>query len=198
MWPAIKDFVQKLLKSSASTIVLALCLAIAGYFLLRAPSPPSYTSEPGAVTTAVEPKVVTKVVEKIKRVMVPGPSKIIYLDKEKLSAALKMPELMKEEGVPVDTASIPAHTGPTTTVTLLNPETGVFKAVTRQEPPKFLQFKKEWGVRAGFGTGNLVLGEIYLRPLRLGPIDLEVRGYARRTDRDGSDFGGVLLLDYRF
>jgi len=34
--------------------------------------------------------------------------------------------------------------------------------------------------------------------VRLGPASVEVRGYAERDDRSGADFGGVVLLDYRF
>ena len=178
-------------------LIPALAVGLAVWWLRSAPSPPPFTSTPGPVTVAPVPTVVERIIEKIKVVKVPGPERIVFLEKAALATALKMPELNALSDNVLSVASVKPHTGPTTAIALLSP-TGEGRIILRQEPPKFWDLKKEFGVRAGFGSGNLILGEIYVRPLRIGPIDVEVRGYARRTDRDGSDFGGVLLLDYRF
>ena len=42
------------------------------------------------------------------------------------------------------------------------------------------------------------MGELYARPVRVGPITVEVRAFGYRNDRDGADFGAVVLADYRF
>jgi len=32
----------------------------------------------------------------------------------------------------------------------------------------------------------------------VGPVTVEVRGWGKRDDRNGADFGGAILADYRF
>jgi hypothetical protein len=156
----------------------------------------------GEVVDARAPKAVVKVIERIKRVQVPGPERIVYLEKKGLAAALKMPELEKERGEAVAVAEVQPHIGKTTVVSMLD-NTGVTRMILRPEPHPFFQFKKEMGIRAGIGTGGLALGEVYLRPFAVNPRDrgqlnVELRGFAKRTDADGADFGGAVLLDYRF
>jgi len=43
-----------------------------------------------------------------------------------------------------------------------------------------------------------VVGEIYARPVRIGPVTVELRGFGKRDDRSGADFGAAALIDYRF
>lgn len=180
-------------------LIIALSVGIAIFFLRYAKSPSSSTSV-GTVSTATTPKGAVRT----HKVKTPPPQKIVAYDKEELAFRLKMPELKNEIGLPIAVAEIPSHPGPTTTIAMLDNTTGESRIIQRPEPPPFFNLKKEFGVRGGFGTGNLIVGEIYLRPLALNPKDgkgqlnLELRGYARRTDADGSDFGGVILLDYRF
>jgi hypothetical protein len=57
--------------------------------------------------------------------------------------------------------------------------------------------KREWGVRAGFGTGGLVQGEIFARPLRVGPVETEIRGFAK-SDHRGTEVGAMILFEMRF
>jgi len=64
--------------------------------------------------------------------------------------------------------------------------------------PPFFALQKEFGVRAGTGMRGLIIGEIYARPARVGPVTVEVRGWGKRDDRNGADFGGAILADYRF
>src|SRR3990167_4085117 len=75
---------------------------------------------------------------------------------------------------------------------------GVGSIEYRAATPRFFAVQKEFGVRAGMGTGGLVVGEVYARPLRIGPVNIEIRGYGKRDDRSGADFGGIVLIDYRF
>jgi hypothetical protein len=48
------------------------------------------------------------------------------------------------------------------------------------------------------GTGGLVVGELYARPARVGPVTVEIRAFGKRDDRSGADFGGAVLADFRF
>jgi hypothetical protein len=74
---------------------------------------------------------------------------------------------------------------------------GKGKILYRQEKRSFWEIKREWGVRAGFGTGGLVQGEIFARPLRVGPVEVEIRGYGK-NDKERSEFGGLIMLEMRF
>jgi hypothetical protein len=65
-------------------------------------------------------------------------------------------------------------------------------------PAPFFQVKKEFGIRAGGGNGGLIVGEVYGRPLRMGPMDVEVRAFATTDDANGSNLGLAVLGDYRF
>ena len=192
MWQTAKKYLNY-----SQTIALVGCIAFILWLRYAPPTSPSYTPDAGPVVTAPVPKVVEKIIERLKVVTKPGPERIVFIQKEPLAAKLEMPELLSTADNVLSVATVKPHTGSTTVVSTLSP-TGEGRILLRQEPPKFWDLKKEFGVRAGFGSGNLILGEIYVRPLRIGPIDLEIRAYARRTDRDGSDFGGVLLLDYKF
>lgn len=180
-------------------LLIALCIGVALFYIryVRSPGP---SISVGTVTVAKTPKGAVKA----RKIKTPPPKEIVVYDKFELSAKLKMPELKLERGDPLAVAEIPSHIGPTTTIAMLDNTTGETRIIMRPEPPPFFQLKKEFGVRAGFGTGNLIIGELYFRPLAVNPRDargqlnLEVRAFVRRTDADGSDFGGALLLDYRF
>ncbi len=166
------------------------------YLRFARPTPPAYDPTPQPVQTAKEPRVVTRTVTKV--VKVPGPPRIVYLDKPETVNALKMPELLDVPDNVLAVASVPpSGERPVTVVSTLSPE-GEGRIEYRMEPQKFFQVKKEFGIRAGIGTGNVGIAEVYGRPLRLGPVTVEVRGWVQRTDRDGGDGGGAVLLDYRF
>jgi len=68
----------------------------------------------------------------------------------------------------------------------------------KPKTPPFFAIQKEFGVRAGMGTGGLVLGELYGRPARVGPVTVEIRAFGKRDDRSGADFGAAVLGDMRF
>ena len=158
-----------------SHCIVAACvgLAVLLYLRLAPKSPGTYSSEPGPVTEAPEPTVVTKVVTK--RVAVPGPTKIIYLDKEQTAAALKMPELKLSPDNVLAVATIPpSGDAPTTAIAKLTPE-GEGKILYRVEPAPFFQLKKEFTGRARylFAGTNKIEADLVIRPLRLGPVNLE-------------------------
>jgi len=192
MWTKVKTLVQKV---GAKYVLIALCVLLVLAYLRFAPQITPPLQEKGPVVVAPETKVVTKYVTR--RVVVPGPERIVYLNRQEAAVALKMPELNTGSDNILAVVTVPPHSGPTTAIARLSPS-GEGSILLRQEPTPFWKIKKEFGARAGMGTGGLIIGEIYARPLRIGSIDLEARGYAKRDDRSGADFGAALLMDYRF
>lgn len=158
-------------------------------------SKPTYDPAPQPVQTAPEVRTVTRTVTR--RVVVPGPERIVYLDRQETAAALKMPELLASPDNVLEAVTIPCPDRDVTAVSLID-NTGQGLIIYRPERQKFFRLKKDFGLRAGAGSGGLILGEVYARPLRVGPVDVEVRGWTQRTDRDGADFGGAVLMDWRF
>ena len=174
-------------------ILGALAIAAALLYLRYAPdSLKPWTNAPGPVTIAES----AEEAKWVEPEFVPGPPRLKVYPKAKLSEKLDMPELKLLPGDVVATADIPPSSGTTTAVATL--DNGVGGIVYKQKPAPFFALQKEFGVRAGFGTGGLVLGELYARPARVGPVTVEIRGFAQRTDRSGADFGGAVLADYRF
>jgi len=192
MWTKLSDRAKHLL---IDFLLIALVIACVIAYLRYAKSPPSSTSTPGPVATAPEAKKAKKVTRKEVK---PGPSVLITLDREEAAAALKMPELAKGPDNVLAAVTIPpSGECPVTAVSTLSPE-GEGKIVYRTEPRKFLQLKKEFGVRAGAGSGGMISAEVYARPLRVGSVDIELRGYVKRDDRTGGDGGGAVMVDWRF
>lgn len=160
---------------------------------MPAPEP----KEPGPLVNTPEPKIV----ERVKRVYVPGPERIIYLEKEDLSAKLEMPELKKETGDPIAVARIPPHRGPTTAIAVLDNTTGETRILARQEPLPFLEWKKEFRLQGRylFSGANMVEADFVVNPLRIGPVELEAGAGAeiRRGD-DSIGARGWIGASYRF
>lgn len=142
---------------------------------------------------------------KVVRIEVPGPVRIRVI--EKIKYIEKMPDVLTPSTVQdnaahvIASATIPPSTaGGTASAILRTGPDGVGVGAIEYRPatPKFFALQKEWGVRAGMGTGGLVIGELYARPLRVGPVTVEARGWGKRDDRSGADFGAAVLADYRF
>ena len=149
-----------------------------------APSAGSGTAV-GVVTTAPPPKVVERIVEKIKVVVKPGPERIVFLQKEPLAAALKMPELTLTSDNVISVATAKPHTGPTTIVSTLSPE-GEGKILLRQEPPPWFQLQKAWE----FDGRYLFLGSHVAEiDLRINPIHINARD--GRMTVEPHLFGGI-------
>lgn len=180
------------------TALAAVCALM--YLRFAKPTPPAYSPETKPVATANEPKVITRTV--IKRVMEPGPERVVYLPTPQVNEALPgavSPAVAADNDARIlAVATIPPHIGDTTALAIMRTDNGT--ATTRidyrQMPPPFFAVKKEFGARVGVGTGGTVLGELYARPVRIGPINVEVRGWVHAgNDTDG---GGAVLLDYKF
>lgn len=147
----------------------------------------------------------SRIVEKIKKVYVPGPERVRVIEKtvyvEKMPGALTPETVLDNTAQVIASAKIPpAPAGGTASAILRTGPDGVGVGSIEWKPatPPFFAIQKEYGVRAGMGTGGLVLGELYARPARVGPVTIEVRGYGKRDDRSGADFGAAILGDMRF
>ena len=128
-------------------IVLCCVLAIAcgslAYFHFKKPVSVS--------TEAYTPASEIKEIIKIKRVEVPGPERIITIEKEKIVEKLKLPdEIAKNPDKQViATAVIPPHEADTNAVAILDTRTGEGSISVKQEDPQLFAFlnKKEIGGR---------------------------------------------------
>ena len=140
----------------------------------------------------------------IERIYIPGPERVRVIETikylEKVPGALTPQTASDNNAHVIASAEIPPSPAGGTATGILRYQNGVGVGSIEYRPatPRFFAVQKEFGVRAGMGTGGLVLGEIYARPLRIGPVTVEVRGFGRRDDRNGADFGGAALLDMRF
>ena len=139
---------------SLKTVLIVLCciLAIAcaslAYFHLK--TPPTVNTE--TYTPAPEIKETVK----IKRVEVPGPEKIITIEKEKVVEKLHLgDEIGKNPDKQIiATATIPPHEGDTNAVAVMDTRTGEGSISVKQEDPPLVAFlnKKEIGGRFGYTT----------------------------------------------
>jgi len=160
----------------------------------------SWFNTPQPAQQAQESSVVTK----IERVYVQGPERVKVIEKikyiEKVPGALTPATMADNTAHVVASAQIPPSSAGGTATGILRIQDGVGTGSIEWKPAKtpFFAVQKEFGVRGGVGTGGLVLGELYTRPVRVGPVSVEVRAYGKRDDRSGADFGGVALIDYRF
>ena len=180
--------------------LIALCVVAVLSYLRFAPDYlKPWTNAPQPATQPKDPAA------KIERIEVPGPVRIRAIKKSEYIN--KFPDVLTPSTVQDNAAHViasatipPSPAGGTASAILRYGPDGVGTGNIEWKParPPFFQIKKEFGVRAGMGTGGLIIGELYARPLRVGPVDIEARGYAKRDDAHGADFGGAVLLDYRF
>jgi hypothetical protein len=183
--------------------ILAALAIIAGILYLRfAPeSLKPWSNRPAPATPGQEPREIVRV----ERVVVRGPERIRVIEKikyvEKLPGVLS-PTTASDNGAQViASAVIPPWPGKTIVSAILRsgPDNVAYGLIEyKQQPLPFFAVQKEFGVRAGMGTGGLVLGELYARPARVGPVTVEVRAFGKRDDRSGADFGAAALVDWRF
>ena len=140
-----------------------------------------------------------KTVTKIQRVEVPGPERIVTIEKPVIIEKLKLPEWVKDADKQIiATAEIQPHDGKTNTVAVLDIKTGVAEIIAKQEPPAFMAFtnQKEFGVRAGYATDRELRATVYGRWsfARVGKIHLGVYGEGN-SQGDGI---AQLEVSYRF
>ena len=176
----------------ALVITLALLSAIWAWYGER--------NKPPVSNTVYIPVDQIKEVTKIKRVEVPGPEKIVTIEKKVIQEKIKLPEwFLGETEQAIATGVIAPYEGKTNVVATLNTETGVGQVIAKQEPLPFMQFenKKEAGVRVGYTTdGAKAHSTIYGRWnfFRVGNVHLGLYGEAN------SEGAGIAQVDvsYRF
>ena len=182
--------------------IIGACAIIAVILWLRY-APPTAPWSPHQVIGMVMPE--PRTITKIEKQDVPGPVRIRTIVKEKIVEKyrdLPTPATVADPSAQViAVADIPPSPDGGVALAVLRPgadSVGVGTIEYRPATPKFWQVKKEFGVRAGMGTGGLVVGEVYVHPLRVGPINVEGRAFVNRDNARGADFGAAVLIDYRF
>jgi hypothetical protein len=174
-----------------AVIILAGASAVYNWFT-PAPNTPVNTWVKPA-----EPKVVTK----IKRVEVPGPERIITIEKQVVVEKLKLPDWIKDDvnKQVIATAEIAPYEGKTNAAAILDTKTGQSEIIAKQVPLSLFGFenKKELGVRVGYSTDewemrSTVFGRWQFA--RIGNIHLGIYGEANSR----GEGIGQLELTYRF
>jgi len=142
-----------------------------------------------------------KEVVKIERVVVEGPPQIKIIPKESVRIIyrdLPAPPTLEDNNAWVTAVcDIPPSPQGGTAVSVL---TGTDNVATghiefKAKPVPFFQVKRELGIRGGYGTEGII-GEMYVRPVRVGPMDLEGRVYGRAGN--DSEVGAAILFDVRY
>ena len=142
-----------------------------------------------------------KEVTKIKRVEVPGPERIVTIEKEVVVEKLKLPDWIKDDANKqvIATAEIAPYEGKTNAAALLDTKTGESQIIAKQAPLSFFAFenKKELGVRAGYTTDDFktqatVFGRWQF--FRVGNARLGIYGEANSEGNGIAQFE----LTYRF
>lgn len=160
----------------------------------------SWYSEPPAPSSTVQYIQVPQIKEvvKIKRVEVPGPEKIVTIEKKVLVEKLKLPDwFLDETEQAIATAVIAPYEGQTNVVATLNTETGAGNIIAKQERLPLFAFedKKEAGVRAGVSSDKwdkkaTIFGRWQF--LRVGSTHLGLYGEAN------SDGEGVAQVEFTY
>ena len=192
---------RTLFASRVFILIGTLVLAIGAFLIYLRIAPQGqdvYVPGPTNVQTVYVPTWMKSRKPKVRLVPVPVNASVAFFDR---GSVVKESKIQDAPDNVVAIGQVPPHSGKTTVFGTLKagPDNVLRGGLEyRQEVTPFFAVQKEFGVRAGMGTGGLVLGEIYARPLRIGPVTVEVRGFGRRDDRNGADFGAAALLDMRF
>jgi hypothetical protein len=150
-----------------------------------------------AYIPAPQPKIITK----IKRVEVPGPERIITIEKEVVVDKLNLPDWVKTDANKqvIAVAEIQPYEGKTNAAAILDTKTGASEIIAKQIPLSFFGFenKKEIGIRAGYTTDGFaprstVFGRWQF--LRVGNVHLGIYG----EGNSGGEAVGQIELNYKF
>lgn len=188
-------------RASAVRWGLIALLALCALAWLRF-APPSHPWSPQGIIGRIMPP--PRVVEKIRTVEVPGPERIRIIPKEKIVEVyrdLPTPATVADNAAVVTAvAAIPPAPEGGTAVSVLR--TGPDNVATghiefKPKPIAFFAVKREMGIRAGFGTEGIT-GELYVRPLRIGPVEIEGRVYGASGQDGKSNVGAAVMADWRF
>jgi len=191
---------KTLFASRVFILIGTLALAIGAFLIylrIAQPGREIYVPGPTSVQTVYEPKWH----DRIKPVpyLVPTGAMIEFFPKEALAKASKIPDAPDNT---IAFGQVPPHEGKTTVFATLKPGAdNVLRGELsfRQEKPAFFELKREMGLRGGYGTEG-ILGEVYARPLRIGPGNIEARVYGRSGNGNGESgqIGAAILFDMRF
>lgn len=111
-------------------------------------------NKPPISNTVYVPVKEIKEVEKIKRVEIPGPERVVTIEKQVVVEKLKLPDWIKTDANKqvIATAEIEPFEGKTNAAAILDTKTGASEIIAKQIPLSFAAFenKKELGVRAGY------------------------------------------------
>ena len=128
-----------------------------------------------------------KIVEKIKTVTIPGPERIVTIEKIKIVEKLVLPPSIADDPNKVITgnADIEPSEGGTSVVSVLNVVTGETEIIAKEKPVSLFgfPFNVEAGVRYGLSTQDLQQGNLFARWqfLRIGKLFLG--GYGEMTTK---------------
>jgi len=145
-----------------------------------------------------EPRVVTQ----IEKVEVQGPERIKIIPKESVRIIYRdlpaPPTIIDNNAWVTAVCDIPPapHGGTAVSVLTGTDNVAVGHIEFKAKPVPFFQVKREYGIRGGYGTEGIV-GEAYIRPVRVGVMDLEGRVYGRAGNGD-SEVGATILFDARY
>jgi hypothetical protein len=139
-----------------------------------------------------------KVVTKIKKVEVPGPTKIVTIEKQVIVEKLKLPDWVRDnpDEQAIASAVVAQYKGDTNAVAILNTKTGVGQMLVKQVPLPLFDFVNEKGI--GVRGGVNIKGEPEFGGygrwtfVRVGPIYTSVYGEASSNSKIQLD------LEYRF
>jgi len=138
---------------------------------------------------------------KIKKVEVPGPERIITIEKEVVVEKLKLPDWVKTDANKqvIATAEIAPYEGKTNAAAILDTKTGASEIIAKQVPLSLfgLENKKEIGVHVGYSTDewemrSTVFGRWSFA--RIGNVHLGIYGEANSR----GEGIGQLEINYRF
>ena len=132
----------------AALCLMVLCMAASMAWSL-------YHKTPAAATANYVSAPTIAAAEKIRVVTVPGPPRIVTIEKERVVEKLKLPDAIAKDPdrQVVATAEVAPYAGKTDAIALLDTRTGRAEIDLRQEPLPFFGFEdgKEVGARAGAG-----------------------------------------------
>jgi hypothetical protein len=135
----------------------------------------------GSGTTYEKPPEI-KVVTKIKRVEVLGPTKIVTIEKQVVVEKLKLPDWFKNDAneQAIASAVIAPYKGKTNAVATLNTKSGVGQILVKQEPLPLFGFvnDREIGIRGGVNSKGAIESTVYGKWdfVRVGPVNVGVYG----------------------
>jgi hypothetical protein len=165
------------IKEIRNIMLLALIVVAAGSAIYAWYKPPSIVTNTEYVKV---PEI--KTVTKINRVEVPGPTKIVTIEKKVVTEKLKLPDWIKSDAnlQIIATAEIPPYKGTTNAVAVLDVKEGDSEIIVKQVPLPLFGFEndREVGIRAGYGIKDATEATIYGRWtfMRVGNFHLGAYG----------------------